>query len=110
MNLSLLVHQDTLVARVYGPFNQSGGKKILRLLKRGKIHTYSTLVFDLNHASSIDSFGLGIIFLVAHRLRQTGGRTLVVNPQPQVRESLERADLPSMVEMHPTEKRGLVAA
>ncbi len=110
MNLSLLVHQDTLVVRVYGPFNQIGGKKILRLLKRGKIHTYSTLIFALNHASSIDSFGLGIIFLVAHRLRQTGGRTLGVNPQPQVRESLERADLPSMVEMHPTEKRGLVAA
>ncbi len=106
MDFRLFADQDTLVLRFNGALTKVGAKRILRLLRRRKILNGSDLIFDLTHASSIDSYGLGIIFLLAHRLRQTGGHTSVMNPQPQVRESLEKADLPSMVHLFPTKING----
>jgi len=102
----LLAHKNTLVLRINGAFTKVGANKILRLLKRRAIRNGSDLIFDLTHVSSIDSAGLGFIFLVAHELRQTGGHTYVLNPQPQVRESLEKAGLPSMVHISPTRING----
>ncbi len=107
MGYRLLARQNTRILRINGAFTKGLTQKILRLFNRGTILNGSDFIFDLTHVSSIDSAGLGIIFLVAHRLRQTGGHTYVRNPKAQVRESLEKADiLPSMVHLSTTRING----
>ncbi len=106
MGYRLLAHQDTLILKINGAFTKGVTQKILILFERRIILNGSDLTFDLTHVSSIDSAGLGFIFLVAHELRQTRGHTYVINPQPQVRESLEKAGLPSMVHLSPTRIKG----
>ena len=106
MDFRLFADQDTLILRINGAFTKGVTNKVLRLFERRIILNGSDLPFDLPHVSSIDSAGLGFIFLVAHELRQTRGHTYVINPQPQVRESLEKAGLPSMVHLSPTRIKG----
>ncbi len=101
----LLVHRNTIVLRINGAFTKVGANEILRLFLR-TIPNGSDFIFDLTHVSSIDSVGLGILFLVAHRLRQTSGHTYLLYPQPQVRESLEKTGIPSMVHLSPTRING----
>ncbi len=110
MKFSLLVQDDVLVLRLYGLFNHRTAKKLLKLLKQGRIHSYSKVTFDLSQVSSIDQSGLGILFLVAHRLKKIGGETYAVNPQPSVREQMTRADLPSMLHIYPNDSQSRSAA
>ncbi len=110
MKFSLLVQDDVLIFRLYGLFNHRTAKKILKLLKHGRIHSYSKVTFDLTRVSSIDQAGLGILFLVAHRLKKLGGETSAVNPQPSVREQMKRADLPSMLRIFPNDSQSRNAA
>lgn len=83
MKFSLLVHNQVLFIRLYGCFNHQTAQKLLKLLRRGRIHGYTQVTFDLVQVSSIDGSGLGILFLVAHRLKKLGGETFVLNPNPQ---------------------------
>jgi len=110
MKFSLLVQNQILVIRLYGFFNYRTAQKLLKLLKRGRIHAYSQVTFDLTQVSSIDRAGLGILFLVAHRLKKLGGETFALNPKPSVRDQMQRADLPSMLQIYPEESQSRNAA
>jgi len=110
MRFSLLVQDDVLILRLYGLFHHRTAKKLLKLLKQGRIHSYSNVTFDLTHVSSIDQAGLGILFLIAHRLKRLGGETYAVNPQPSVREQMAKADLPSMLYISPNDSQSRSAA
>jgi len=110
MKFSLLVQNQVLMIRLYGSFNHQTAQKLLKLLKRGRIHRYTQVTFDLKHVSSIDGAGLGILFLVAHRLKKLGGETYAVNPTSPVREQMKRADLPSMVHISPDDSHSRSAA
>jgi len=110
MKFSLLVQNDVLILRLYGFFNHRTAKKLLKLLKQGRIHSYSKVTFDLTRVSSIDRAGLGLLFLVAHRLKKLGGDTYAVNPQPSVREQMTKADLPSMLHVFPNDSQSRSAA
>lgn len=101
MKFSLLVINQVLIIRLYGFFNHRTAQKLLKLLRRGRIHAYTQVTFDLTHVSSIDRSGLGILFLVAHKLKKLGGETYALNPKPSVRDQMQRADLPSMLYIVP---------
>ena len=110
MKFSLLVQNQVLIIRLYGEFNYRTAQKLLKLLKRGRIHGYTQVTFDLTRVSSIDGAGLGILFLVAHRLKKLGGQTFAVNPSPPVRAQMQRADLPSMLQIYPDGSQSRTAA
>ena len=110
MKFSLLVHNQVLFIRPYGFFNHQTAQRVLKLLRRGRIHGYTQVTFDLTHVSSIDGSGLGILFLVAHRLKRLGGETIVLNPKPAVRDQMQRADLPSMLHIVPDDSQSRNAA
>lgn len=110
MKFSLLVHNEVLVIRVYGDFNHRTAEKLLKLFQRGRIHGYTKVTFDLKHVVSIDGAGLGLLFLVAHRLKKLGGHTYALNPASPVRDQMKRADLPSMVRIYPTDSHNKTAA
>ena len=110
MKFSLLVQKDVLVIRLYGDFNHQTAQKLLRLLKRGRIHGFTQVTFDLTHVLSIDGAGLGILFLVAHRLKKLGGKTCALNPASPVLDQMKRADLPSMLRIFPDDSHSKTAA
>ncbi len=110
MKFSLLVQNQVLFIRLHGCFNHQTAQKLLKLLRRGRIHGYTQVTFDLTQVSSIDGSGLGILFLVAHRLKKLGGETFVVNPKPSVRDQIQRADLPSMLYIVPDNVQSRSAA
>lgn len=110
MKFSLLVQDSTLVIKLYGVFHQRTAQKILKLLERGRIHSYSQVTFDLTRVSSIDGSGLGILFLVAHRIKNLGGETFAVNPSSSVRDQMKRADLSSMIRIFPDDSQSRTAA
>ena len=110
MKFSLLVQNHILIIRLHGIFNHRTAQKILKLLKRGRIHGYTQVNFDLTQVSSIDGAGLGILFLVAHKLKNLGGATHVLNPKPLVRDQMQKADLPSMLQIYPEDSQSRNAA
>jgi anti-anti-sigma factor len=110
MKFSLLVQNQILIIRLYGIFNHRTAQKLLKLLKRGRIHGYTQVTFDLTQVSAIDGAGLGMLFLVAHRLKKTGGETLALNPKPTVRDQMQKADLPSMLQIYPDDSQSRSAA
>jgi len=110
MKFSLLVQNQVLIIRLYGIFNHQTAKKLQKLLKRGRVQEYTQVTFDLSQVSSIDGSGLGILFLVAHRLRKLGGETFALNPKPLVRDQMQRADLASMLHIVPEDPQSRSAA
>ncbi len=101
MKFSLLVQDRVLIIRLYGHFHHRTAEKLMKLLKRRRMHGYAQITFDLTHVSSIDGAGLGLLFLVAHKLRQLGGETYALNPKPWVRNQMQRVDLSSMLKIFP---------
>jgi len=110
MKFSLLVQNQVLVIRLYGIFNHQTAQRLLKLLRRGRIHGYTQVTFDVTQVSSIDGSGLGILFLVAHKLKNLGGEIVVLNPKPSVRDQMQRADLPSMLHIVPADSKSKSAA
>ncbi len=56
------------------------------------------VIFNLSQANYIDSSGLGVMLGRYKRVVQRGGKVLLVNPKPQVREILELSGLMTIVE------------
>ena len=110
MKFSLLVQNQVLVIRLYGIFNHRTAEKLQKLLKRSHVHEYTQVRFDLSQVSSIDGSGLGMLFLVAHRLKRLGGETFALNPKPLVRDQMQRADLASMLHIVPDDPQSRSAA
>ena len=110
MKFSMLVHNQVLIIKLYGFFNHQTAQKLLKLLRRGRILGFTKVTFDLSRVSSIDGAGLGILFLVAHRLKKLGGETFALNPKPSVRDQMQRVDLPSMLHIVPNDSQSRSAA
>lgn len=110
MHISERMVKDTRVVVLYGEFDNSARREFQTVIDREKEAQSLHIILDLTHVPAVDRFGLGMIFLVAHHLRRKGGRTSIVNPQPQVRVELERADFPSLVQICQTEDEAQAAA
>ena len=55
-----------------------------------------TLIFNLAHAESMDSAGLGVLITSSTQIRQSGGRTALVNVNKGIKRMLIRTNLTSL--------------
>ncbi|MGI6035782.1 MAG: STAS domain-containing protein [Limnochordia bacterium] len=67
----------------------------------------SSLILDLGKVDFIDSSGLGAILGRYKRIRQRGGKLLLVNAQPQVQKILELSGLDKIMPLFPNAERAL---
>jgi anti-anti-sigma factor len=58
------------------------------------------ILLDLQTLKSIDSRGLGKLFLTYHHLNRQNIRLSMVNPSPMVREMLEFVNFPKLVPIY----------
>ena len=58
------------------------------------------ILLDLQALTTIDSRGLGKLFLTYHHLNRQGIRLSMVNPRPMVREMLEFVNFPKLVQIY----------
>ena len=54
------------------------------------------LVFDMKHAKTIDSAGLGVLITTSTQIRQMGGRIALLNVNRTIRRMLIRTNLMSL--------------
>lgn len=55
-----------------------------------------TLIFNLANAESMDSAGLGVLITSSTQIRQSGGRTALVNVNKGIKRMLIRTNLTSL--------------
>jgi stage II sporulation protein AA (anti-sigma F factor antagonist) len=75
-----------------------------------ELETYerlSNLILDLSKVDFIDSSGLGAILGRYKRIRERGGKLLLVNAQPQVQKILELSGLDKIMPLFPDAERAL---
>lgn len=94
MKLDLEVHGPNLVARLSGDLDVMSAETFRRQvdLALGR-HRSRNLYVDLADVTFVDSSGLGAILGRYKRMRQGGGRMVLVNPPPAIRPVLELAGL-----------------
>jgi anti-anti-sigma factor len=90
----LIIRQDqrgeTLVFRLRGPLDIVGAPKLkLELVEAARAGTRD-VVLDLAGLGSLDEVGLAVILCEARHLSARGGRLLLVDPSPAVRDVLAR--------------------
>ena len=55
-----------------------------------------TLIFNMKGAQTMDSAGLGVLITTSTQIRQSGGRTALVNVNKSIRRMLIRTNLSSL--------------
>ena len=68
------------------------------LVKTGRLRT----ILDLSGVDYIDSAGIGILALVAGKLKEAGGRLAVVAPEGRVRSMLSMTQMTQILSVSPT--------
>ena len=56
-------------------------------------------ILDLSEALLLDSSALGVIMLIAQKLRPIGGKLVLLNPQPNVRHVFQVTRLDTVLEI-----------
>jgi len=69
-----------------------------RLQKEGCVH----IIINLEHVSFVDSSALGLLVIAHQNLKTKQAQLSLVNPQPYVRQVLDLANVPKMVQVFPT--------
>ena len=110
MSVSVRFDFPAVIVTPTPALDKSTSEFIRRFFKRLKSASYTHVLFNLSHVSSIDRSGLGLLFMVAHNLRQRGGHTSLVDPPSAIRDALERADIPSLAPIFRREEDALKAA
>ena len=75
------------------------------LAKRGVLK----IVLDMSRVEYIDSAGIGLVALASGKLREAGGRVVVVAPEGKIRSLLHLTQVDSIVTVCPTPEAAAVA-
>ena len=78
-------------------------------LLKGTDQRTKQIVFNLEKVSSIDSTGIGWIFLTFYRLEQIGINLRLVNPKPEVRKLLDLVRIPLLIPLFNSNEEAVTA-
>ena len=98
---------STLVLTLSGRFDQNNEMDLETALLRGQEKKVLHVVFNLEQVSSIDSAGIGRIYLTFFRLKQKGICLSLVNPKPSVREVLDLVEITKIMRVFESDKDAL---
>lgn len=76
---------------------------LLRVLDQGARH----IVVNLKDVSYIDSSGIGILFGLCTTLQKSGGRLVLLNPNPRLRDVMKLTRLDTLIEIANDESAAL---
>lgn len=96
------IQSDTLIVNISGRFDQNNDIALENALLRGLEKKVLHVVLNLEQVSSIDTAGIGRMFLTFFRLKQQGICLSVVKPRPAVMEILRLVEIPKMVRIFPS--------
>ena len=99
MQINIEIIGNTLVAKLFGELDHHCCDEVRaavdREIERGRI---KNLVFDLDGVSFMDSSGIGVIAGRYKKIKEFGGRTLIVRARPQVDRVLELSGIKKILE------------
>ncbi len=101
--------QGTIVLTLSGRFGQSHDPVLENALLKGTDQRTKQIVFNLEKVSSIDSTGIGLIFLTFYRLEQIGINLRLVNPKPEVRKLLDLVKIPLLIPLFNSNEEAVTA-
>lgn len=100
MDLQARAEGENLLIRVRGDLDLLAARKFREQVEAALDRSRAKhLVLDLQEVPFIDSSGLGAILGRFRRIRQWGGRVVLVNPAPTIRPVLEMAGFYKLMEV-----------
>ena len=85
------------ILTISGRFDENNTVALETALQRAENRGAQHIIFNLEKVSSLNSSGIGTIFLTYYRLQEKGIRLSLVNPTPEVRQLLEFVELPRLI-------------
>lgn len=100
MDMELEYLGTTLVAKLYGEFDQSCAKKIREKLDAEiSSHGMKNLVVDFDKVSFMDSSGIGMLIGRYKQVKARGGRMLIIRTKPQVDKVIELSGIKKLIDI-----------
>lgn len=97
----------TLVLSISGRFDQNNDMALETALLRGQEKKMLHVILNLEQVSSIDTAGIGRIFLTFFRLKHNGICLSLVNPKPHVLEILDLVEIPKILRVFESDDAAL---
>lgn len=88
---------NSLILTISGRFDQNNDVALEKYLLVGEEKNVHHVVFNLEQVSSIDTAGIGRIFITFFRLKEQGICLSLVNPKPAVGEILSLVEIPKIL-------------
>ncbi len=94
------IENDALEATVVGEIDLHNSPDLrVGLLELLKDHPCKRLVLDIKQVPYMDSSAVAVLVELLQKMRKTGGKVVLVSPQPRVRGLLEIARLDTIFEV-----------
>jgi len=100
-------YPSTLVLTLSGRFDQKNDVALETAMLRGEKKKVHHVVFNLEQISTIDTAGIGRVYLTFFRLKQKGICLSLVNPKPDVRKFLELVEISKILRMFESDDAAL---
>lgn len=99
----VLEHEGDTLLRVVGEIDSYTAPLLRRRLVEQVDRRAGEVVVDLAETSLIDSTGLGVLVSAAGRLREGGGRLVVLCPSPFIREVFAMSGVDQLIDVVATD-------
>lgn len=103
LDVVVLEHEGDTLLRVVGEIDSYTAPLLRRRLVEQVDRRAGEVVVDLAETSLIDSTGLGVLVSAAGRLREGGGRLVVLCPSPFIREVFAMSGVDQLIDVVATD-------
>jgi len=100
-------HSSTLILALSGRFDQKNDMALETALLRAEERQVQHVVFNLEQISTINTAGIGRIYVTFFRLKQKGMCLSLINPKPSVREILDLVEIPKIMRVFESDEAAL---
>ncbi|MDA0738787.1 MAG: STAS domain-containing protein [Nitrospirae bacterium] len=99
---------STLILTLSGRFDQRNDMDLETALLRGDEKRVRHVIFNLEQISTIDTAGIGRIYVTFFRLKEKGVCLSLVNPKPSVREIFDLVEIPKVMRVFESDEAARV--
>ena len=100
-------YPSTLILTLSGRFDQKNDMALEMAMLRGQEKKVLHVVFNLEQISTIDTAGIGRMYVTFFRLKQKGICLSLVHPKPSVREILDLVEIPKILRVFESDDAAL---
>jgi anti-anti-sigma factor len=100
-------YPSTLVLTLSGRFDQKNDMALETAMLRGQEQKVLQVVFNLEQISTIDTAGIGRLYVTFFQLKQKGICVSLVHPKPSVREILDLVEIPKILRVFESDNAAL---